>query len=164
MPNCEAPNCNQEFNHIGPHGHSMGGFTLAPYSEDSRKSTQDIEEPILCNSCGKPLTLHPTAARATCICGQSISLTANGKSSQTILPKLYPEKITDSKMMLESGEYKISQFEFFDRLSLAFGFITQSEYEERQINSQKLLENFIKEHVQPLEKKPSWLKRLLKIK
>src|SRR3990172_947354 len=108
---------------------------------------------IACNSCSEPMVLFIDDKSAKCtVCPQVVGVGIDGHFGQTLVT-LYPSKITDSGMMLEYGKHKVAEWEFFDRLSVAFGMITETEREERLVTYQEQLERFIESAVAPLRRK-----------
>ena len=82
---------------------------------------------VPCNCCGQPLVLGPQRHRATCACGQTIVFRQDGSCSQTVLPRLYPHKMSDPRMLREFAQYEVAQRGFFDTLRLRFGLISAAE-------------------------------------
>lgn len=151
---CDAPGCDRERDHDGPHGHPVRGFILAPWS-DSARTSHDDGDPIPCNSCGQPLTLHPERCRAECDCGQMITFDDRGYS-QTILPRLYPSKMTDPKMLREFTQHRLEEWTFFDELQVRFGLIDRAEFGRRRAIGVEKIECFIETDIIPLERRPWW--------
>lgn len=83
-------------------------------------------------------------------------------SRQAILPRLFPCKMTDPKMLREFGHHEVSQRQFFNELRCRFGLIDQDCYRERIIEADHQLAEFIVREVEPLERQGRvWWRRVL---
>ena|SRR3990167_4661082 len=156
---CIAEDCSRLVGHPMPHGHEISpGLVIAPWSDMPRVKKDSKDDPAIpCNSCGVPLILDPEQARASCsFCGQRISFDEQGHTTETIIPKIYPSKMTDPKMLREFADYKVEQWEFFDTLKLRFGFITEEQFAESRLKGEQAKKEFIEKEVLPLENKPRW--------
>ena len=163
---CPAPACSRPEGHGGAHGHELGpGLVLAPWNDGPRPRRGAADDPpIPCNACGAPLMLDPDHTWASCSsCQQFVSISGD-HYSQTILPSLYPEVMTDPKMLREFADHRVKDWLFWDTLRLRFGLIDGAEMEKRCAAGEEARERFIAETVLPLERKPrsGLLRRLVR--
>lgn len=151
---CDAPHCNRNYGHEGSHGAEVApGLIFAPWSDLPRQRFDD-GDPIPCNSCGQLLVLHPERCRATCVCGQMITI--DGRGWTETKTSLYPATMTDPKMLREYGTYKVAQWRFADTLQHRFGLIDDVERDRREVKSKTALDEFIAREVAPLERRRWW--------
>ena len=115
-----------------------------------------MTERLSCNSCSKPMRLTLEGKKATCECGQIAGIDDRGEGYMTILPRLYPCRMTDPKMLREFGEYQASEHRFFNQLRYCLNLIDEAELSARSANTDAALARFIKDNVLPLEAKHSW--------
>lgn len=88
---CTEQDCNQDVGHTSPHGFAHGGINFAPRANTG--ATVDVQQVDLpCDICGRPLTMYQqeSGGQFKCSCGQKWIFAADGRSSCTVLGKLFP--------------------------------------------------------------------------
>lgn len=138
MTECQFDNCNRPNGHPGPHGITVdkSGIVFAPHGGDEGTLGQREFTNLPCDNCGGGMNVqrfgHGGGVFKCGLCEQCVTYMSDGSSSATIIPALYPSKMSESsKLFQELLDHRMSEVRFHCRARHILGLITSDERDDQ---------------------------------